>query len=243
MKLRFGKVVNSNDPIEVKNMEFFYNGDSEIGDNIENDIRNYLNNILHLIAFSEGEIEMSEELIQEGTLHELKERPAFYLPRMWAAYGDNHKGICFVFDKKKLILNANKQLKRNYNFIHKTIKYSDFVCDDDLILMVTTYGIEEEEIRKNGIYKSVQRYLEKNNSNYFIKDNDWKDEREYRFLCWNKINNKNYQEMEIEINDALIGVVLGINNKNKEIIKIARTEALNNILKLSFDNLIFIKAL
>jgi hypothetical protein len=243
MKLRFGKVVNSNDPVEIKHMNFFYGGESEIKDNIEEDIRNYLNNILHLIAFSGGEIEMDEELIQEGLLHELEKRPAFYLPRMWATYGDNHKGVCFVFEKEKLISIAERRLKKNYYFAHRVITYSDFVCRHDLIEMAPTYDIEEDYVRKNGIYNSVQRYLKNSISNYFIKDNDWRDENEYRFLCWNKIKNHSTQKLEIEIQDALIGVVLGINNNDTEIIKIAKRQEVNNILKLTYDGLLSLEAL
>ena len=243
MKLRFGKVVSSNDPVEIKHIDFFYHGESEIRDDIENDLINYLNSILHLIAFSEGEIEMNEELIQEGILHEYKERPAFYLPRMWAAYGDNHEGICFVFDKNKLIAIAEKRLKRNYNFAHNVITYSDFVCGNDLINMLSTYGVEEEYVRNNGIYSSIQKYLNDNISNYFLKDNDWENEDEYRFLCWNKINNHSIQKIEIEIKDALIGIVLGINNNDNELIKMARIEGINNILKLKYDKILSLEAL
>jgi len=241
MKLKFGKIINSNDPVEIKNINFFYKGLSEVTSEIKKDIRNYLYDILHLIAFCKGNIEMNEELIPEGALYELYKRPAFYLPRMWATYGDNHKGVCFVFDKKKLISTVKKQLEKYFHFKHDSIKYNDFVCRKDPDSIIFSNGIDEKEIRENGLYNSIQSFINNNYSSYFIKDCDWKDEKEYRFICWNKINHS-VKKIEIEIEEALIGIVLGINNNDNEIIKIARSKGLNNIMKIEYDDFLNLTA-
>ena len=51
----------------------------------------------------------------------MDERPSFYLPRMWAQYGENHKGVCFIFDKAKLIKKITKELNNHYFIKHGKI--------------------------------------------------------------------------------------------------------------------------
>jgi hypothetical protein len=254
MKLWFGKVIKSNDPIEIKKMMVSPSRESEITKEFikyhglyNNDMRDYLNDILYLASFSESNFEDDKiftEISDECNISDLKYRPAFYLPRMWATYGENHKGVCLVFDKKILISIVEKQLEKGYNFVHGSITYSDFIFENELKSMWQTYSLELDDVVKNG-YNSIQEYLINYNSNYFIKDIDWKDEKEYRFLCWNKLNNLNIKEnIKIDIRDALVGIVFGINSHVKELLKIATTEELKIfVYKIGYDEELILTSL
>jgi hypothetical protein len=71
------------------------------------------------------------------------------------------------------------------------------------------------------------------------KDIDWRDEREYRIVIWNKRENDNYDNKIVKINGALKAVILGLNNNDKEIINIAKTKKIR-VYKLEFDNRILL---
>jgi len=246
MKLRFGKIAESNDPVEIKELNVvpndFLKTNLELNEVLENDLKDYLNSIVHIIAFSQGHFDMDDLFMKmepEPThfcfLSELNGRPVFYLPRMWATYGEKHTGVCFMFDKNMLISIAEKRLKEDYFFKHKKIKYSDFISGNALTKMWQTHIFDVEGVSKLG-YKTVQKYLKKHNSNYFIKDVDWRDEREYRFLCWNKTIKKRDDVIELDIKSALVGIVLGLNCDEAEILKTENSRKIDHIFKLSFDS-------
>ena len=64
MKLRFGKVIKSNDPVEIKQLMIYQgyeeNDNPDMIEIIEYDLKDYLYNILNLISFSEGKINIEE---------------------------------------------------------------------------------------------------------------------------------------------------------------------------------------
>jgi hypothetical protein len=259
MTLRFGKVCDSNDPIEMKkfSVNLFYRDINEsIKEEIriENEMGNYLSEILQLLCFSEGtimnidgdrdddgeEINITDDIINDAKLEDFNLRPPYYLPRMWAQYSDKHNGVCLIFKKSKIIDQIEKQVESGYNLRHKEIEYKDFMKNDLLLDQAVTQAYTYVDLNL-GSKEFVQKYLSNNvDINYFYKDVDWRDEKEYRFLIWNKPENENYGNKLINIdNESLIGIVFGLNNRDKELMKLARTKGIKNILQLKIDGALF----
>jgi len=214
----------------------------QIQNHTEHAMQKYLNNILHLISFSDGETEIFDSPYLDIDYNQ--NRPSFFLPRMWATYGENHRGACFVFDKDKFIsITKNYVEERRYYFKHGIITYADFFKKLSWFDISTfdipkfRIALPENFVRRKTIEGSVQEFLANNTSQYFTKDLDWRDENEYRFLCWNNIDNYCLKEIEVEITDALIGIVLGINShNNKQIIEIAKKKEIDVISKIKIKH-------
>jgi hypothetical protein len=58
--------------------------------------------------------------------HQTKDhnKKGFMLSRMWAMYGDNHKGVCLCFNKKKLIKSLINSLPKDSKLHHADVNYS-----------------------------------------------------------------------------------------------------------------------
>ncbi|MDR2576228.1 MAG: DUF2971 domain-containing protein [Treponema sp.] len=259
MTLRFGKVCKSNDPFEAKN--FYVNlpyidiKKSIIEEKrIQNELFTYLNNILQFICFSEGkimnifgdieddgkEIDIDDDIIDNAKLTDFSSRPPYYFPRMWAQYSKNQEGVCFIFKKTQIIEQIKKQVENEYHIKHKKIVYKDLMKEDLLLHQAVTQSYSYYDIKFEP-KDFIQKYLNCDYKiNYFYKDVNWRDEKEYRFLIWNKIENDNYENKIINIdNISLIGIVFGLNNKDKELKNFAHAKKIKNIFQLMFDGALF----
>ena len=269
MVLRFGKICESNDPTEVVgvrtnltltttnplSLQIDDESESVIAA-IENYMKIYLNKILQVICFSKGSIKNIEgdveanikddfiDTLEMDSIGVFSKRPPYYLPRMWAQYGENHSGVCLVFNKKRLINQVIEQTRNAYNFIHRDVMYDDWL--DLLLLRGFALSYEYHEYNTMHIMQFIHENLEQY-SNYccFTKDIDWKNEREYRFLLLNTIENNNYKNKEININnETLIGVIFGLRNNGHQLKNILYESNIKNILKLKYeDNMIKLKQL
>jgi hypothetical protein len=259
MTLRLGKICNSNDLIEVKKFASFLpfndiDKSIEEGKRIEKKLSSYLNKILQVICFAEGEIkniccdidddgeevEIEDDDIHYAKLEDFSERPPYYLPRMWAQYSKNQKGVCFIFNKSKIIQQFEEQLCDDYYFKYKEIEYIDFMKNDVLLQQAVTqiYSYNGCNLKTKAF---IEQYLNSYaDRNYFYKDINWRDEMEYRFLVWNKASNNDYHNKLININnESLIGVVFGMNNRDDEILRLAEKNKVKNTLQLLMQGALF----
>lgn len=155
----------------------------------------------------------------------------FALPRMWAQYAENNKGVCFIFNYEKII----ESLNRIKPYIIKTgkVKYvKNFSCFsfesnqiDDIYDNITQHdgtliGIE--------MLKNSKQFID---YNYFAKSSDWISENEYRILAFND-SNKNLTINNIKT--VLEGIVVGENTDDTDI-DIIRLLCEKNKLKNNFD--------
>jgi hypothetical protein len=252
MSLRFGKVCNSNDPIE--SVDFFVDLNyRDLEESIKDGKRKkmkmdkYLKNILQFLCFSKGnimdingdmeedgeEVDIVNDIIHFADLKDFSSRPPYFFPRMWAQYSKNSKGVCLIFNKIKLIEQLEKQVENSYHLTHKKIIYKDMFKNDFMFKQAisSNYTDIHSKIESQNF---VQNYLFNNNiKNYFTKDINWHDENEYRFLIWNKFDNINYDNKVISINnESLIGIVFGFYNNDKKLIELARARKIKNVLQL-----------
>lgn len=101
--LKFSKITNMNDTLEAKPKMNLFGIDST--KNLH-DIFNCINEInkkyIQLLCFTtDTDIELQTE--SDKIRYNDYTGRGFTLPRMWAQYANNNDGVCFIFDKKKIL--------------------------------------------------------------------------------------------------------------------------------------------
>lgn len=201
--LRFSSITNMNDPLEYIDPSSKFNG-VEITDldRVAYEIelaQKKRRATLHTISLTQ---EIDWNTPEENVRYQNKRDNLFdkgwARTRMWAQYADKGKGVCLVFDKEKLLKCAESQ----YNGVIKTgsVNYTN-----DFYKIKNDFEIElTSEKRDFSNY-----YLQDDKINYlFTKNEDFRDEQEFRILL-NKENNTK-EPFEISLEDSLLGIIFGI---------------------------------
>ena len=213
-QLKFGLLKNTNDPRETKTFGFgAVNGNFEAGNEItdkENKnkmLSGLLKDKVKVICFS-TDYKIDNEYFD-----------GYNLPRMWAHYGDNHKGVCLEIDLD-ILIEENSAIFKNihsskvnytHNFMYPYVEYDQ----------LRQYGIEQYIAN----FKLLHRdYL------YFTKHIDWETERELRLLYFSNFMIDEY----VSIRKSLKTIILGIDFDKTELPKII--EQTKNI---SIEQIIF----
>jgi hypothetical protein len=125
-------------------------------------------------------------------------------PTLWAHYADNHKGMCLIFNKDKLLDATKKEfgtLKNHYLYSENIVKY------DSLENIISIFSIKFDDFLRLGSQKWLRGFYLKNYSELlFTKTLDWNAENEFRIVIKGK-RKKEY--LFLPINDSLCGIVLG----------------------------------
>jgi Protein of unknown function (DUF2971) len=119
-KLKFNLIVNSDDPNEYKDFNFYFDGDAQKFKKFStNDVGNSISNINNeankakMICFSTNQIDDRTREVIEG----------WKLPRMWHTYGDRHKGVCIEFNIDHLLVTDNPEFETSFTTYHRVVKY------------------------------------------------------------------------------------------------------------------------
>jgi len=124
-----------------------------------------------------------------------------HLSKMWAQYGDNHKGVCLEIDKEL--------------FIKDNLKIIDSSIFEDIIYIEPDYRRRSTQLNINLIQYETEGnldYLKKEfrnqyiNQLYFTKNDEWESESELRLLIFSET--KEYEFCSIT--NSLIGIHLGV---------------------------------
>ncbi len=217
MRLRFNSFKNTNDPRETK--EWNFNLSISEGEHeklpicvdflsYQKKFTDLIKKRIKLLCFSRDYNPQNGEWKNYGLFGR-----GFMKPRMWAQYGDNHKGLCLIIDKKMFEseLLAEEQIIGKYKSDY--IEYRDYFEPNDLY----AFKIDTKDIIKSNfkdvVNDRVKRYYK---TMFFRKNIDWETETEYRYLLKNNIKN-----VYIDIKNCLKGVVLGLDFvlKKKRVIK------------------------
>lgn len=119
----------------------------------------------------------------------------YNMPRMWTQYGNNHKGICIEFDKRKLIRKIQDSFKPVY-FDKVTYRNDSNLIDYD---NKKTYS---DEYIKELLIKHRKEL-------FFTKHRDWSGEREYRILYIGQ------NEYVVFLRNCIKAIYLGLRFNNK----------------------------
>lgn len=162
------KLIGMNDFTEVEKVLFF----EEISENNDK-LRNLITEKYNTI----GQISFSQDY---------KGNKGYAINSMWGLYANNGEGCCLVFDKNKIIAEAEKK-----GYFYSSVKYNKGNTDCSIPPEVKNEYDVEQHFRNN--WDSI----------FFNKTKDWKNEQEYRILDLSF--NKNTQDLSIK--DSLIGVI------------------------------------
>jgi hypothetical protein len=142
---------------------------------------------------------------------------------MWCHYGKAYKGVCFVFDRSKLLDSLKKYCESNdgIDFFYAKVNYTEL---QNRIDSAKYFPAENYDIDLH-----IKKHWEEI---FMTKSIDWEYEQEVRFL----INDKNPENKNVclPIKDILQGVVITENMKKENI---------HGIKEFCLNNSLFLKRL
>lgn len=209
-KFQFSPLSKTNDTSEQK-LRITYNFD--IGEELKKDAFEFekywskwtSNSKLLCFSLDRSKSSLSEE-IRFNNIFDMRGR-GFALPRMWAQYGSNNSGVCFIVRKKSFVNEVENVFPEA---IYKKVSYIDWL---------EGFKIEKELFtRLSKIIKSnpdsgyAAQFLIDNpeftDYTYFSKLKDWESECEFRILLPNSNEKILYLYLE-GVKKHLAGIVLG----------------------------------
>lgn len=209
-RLLLSTYAKTNDPKEYRNWHFDIgtNGGKDLGRYDPVEISDWLTVALkqttRMICFaldSDLTGDFIDDLFKRG----------FSRPRMWDQYGDRHQGVCLVFDKQKLGDLVRKYAPIGSVVVAHAVRYVDppvirtlggpqpFQVNVDVL----------DELGRDAYAKlHLSTYLE---PLFFEKMNDWRDEREFRWVVFGAPDG----ELFVPFEDALVAIMFGDSTSDK----------------------------
>lgn len=132
----------------------------------------------------------------------------YLFPRMWALYGDNHKGICLCFNRQKLEEIAKKQFGSD-NIFFKKVEYIGGDLNSfyksryhnmDNVPLIFSPTIDF-------LPDMVNHIIEHKDFFFFSKQSDWIEECEYRFIYTKRECTPLFEYLDF--GDSLEALILG----------------------------------
>lgn len=208
-KLKFSKLNLANDTMEAKpKINFSKQIDYITFSKVLAHFSYTNNNFLQLLCFTQDSSAKKAIKESERIMYSDYSGRGFARPRMWAQYANNNNGVCFVFDKSKLISLIKTNLKSG--LIHNgEVGYSDHFTPsnyemNDVIEHVNFLSDKSDLVQNINDVEFLKKYKNFVEYNYFSKLDDWIGEKEFRFLAY---GDKDYYIPNIF--DALVGIVIG----------------------------------
>lgn len=198
-ELFFGNFSRTNDPFEFDSKWPIAQINRFEKDNLSNGIPRLFHNTILLdqlfnqkvsfISFSMNTYNRNFEFQDYG----------YNKPRMWAQYGDNHQGMCFVFSKSEINNFING---RNwYNKIKSNPVDYNIIEKDFSVVFEELNSIEDNAKLESKFSSLVERYTK---HFFFQKHKDYEHESEYRIV---RIDEKNQDG--INLVGTLKAIILG----------------------------------
>lgn len=204
-QIKFSSLRNTNDPREYKNipLQGWYNKRpwNEL-DRLER-AESYLRDNWYLSCFC-----MDEDLYKHTTpTPDRIQFRGFTKPRMWAQYGDNHAGVCMVFDRSELCQTFEKNVGKKLR--HGSVKYAstppNYWSGEN-----SPYSINLQKLSKLFGIKYLRKHVQLYCDEFFFKKHpDWSTESEYRFVLEEAPN----RNVFVAFNEALCGIAFGEKTK------------------------------
>ncbi|MFT3866179.1 MAG: DUF2971 domain-containing protein [Solirubrobacterales bacterium] len=122
-------------------------------------------------------------------------------PRMWENYGENHSGVCLIFDRDRLIENLTRALQAMDlpTPYHQKVRYTETGGSELTLDLDELVGKVDSDL--------VARFIEAHHEEmFFRKALDWATEYEYRFLVTVP---EHHGALQIDYGDSLKAVVVG----------------------------------
>jgi hypothetical protein len=203
-KFRLSLLKDTNDPWEYKykllsmtgwslppQIEKLYSEAHTVADRIirmESRVMCFCSNISPTIILDSGETIQDTVVSSNG----------WNKSRMWAQYGENHRGICLVFSRR--IIEAEfADVKEE--IIAKNIQYTTRA-----IIPPHAYTLNGNKLAEDGVENYCYRHIKEHADDlFFIKHIDYRDESEYRVVVFDPKQQYEY----IDIRKSIKGVIAG----------------------------------
>lgn len=209
--LMFNSLRGTNDPKESKNWKFDFHIEGKLSPTHEesmqlwNDVSDEIKTKCKVLCFSKDSTGLGENKFNDIYLR------GFAKPRMWAQYGDSHKGICLIFNRKRIEDLLIQQFENKADIYGNDVNYINRPLKGDIFR--SPYTLHYSLIKKLGIYEYVKQHIHTHNAELiFEKSLDWRDENEYRFLM--HINS--LENQFLRFNNALKGIVFGADTSESD---------------------------
>jgi hypothetical protein len=212
MSIQMGVYKDLNDPREAKTWPFiFYSRDVETNDRFKTElfeeVSSYLTNTTLIFSCTKD-----DPSVIDGD-HDREIRSGYGHPRMWAQYGDKHKGVCLVLNHEAL-----------HRSMVSNLGNKGLYCGDVQYLETVTgpynnaYHIKYlDDILKAGIASVIEPHIDEFSKElFFTKHIDWRDEWEYRWV----FRSQDGEPKLIPIEDSIRAVIIGNDCPAKETINI-----------------------
>jgi len=126
--------------------------------------------------------------------------------RMWALYGDNHKGVCIELDRNKFIKENPDKIDP---LLLRVIKYEDY----NARAHKSHKEVDHAEVRRLGISKYVQEVFlpEHVDHLFFEKNREWDSENECRLIYFSESRDNEYCSIKKSMNRIILGVDFDLN--------------------------------
>ena len=208
--LRLSSFTKTNDPKETKPWEFsLSNGSVEQLSSYKlapftKKLNGALKSRTKILCFSQDYPNLSGYHISDISFR------GFARPRMWSHYAEDHKGVCLVFDRKKLDLNFNSLVYEEPLGIFGPVEYRDGSPMD-------SFSINVRKLEQRGFDEFCWDYIKGHHKIlFFQKMTDWATENEYRYLIFREDS----EDLLLPIDGALRGVIVGEDASQDSIDKI-----------------------
>ncbi len=203
-KFRLSSMNQTNDPQEYKNWNFSlsYTGE-EIDVKEKWEYAHYeLNNIIKKKSFI-GCFCTNRKNICEDQFNYKSDKINFYgykRSRMWAQYGDRHKGMCFVFSKTSVEEHLRKLFSTNVKCLNV-----QYFCNDSIYRASVING---NNLNDYPINEAIDKHLSQHYDQIFFSKNiDYRDESEYRIVIIDRDELTDYKVFDYD--ESLKGVIIG----------------------------------
>ncbi len=200
--LRVSSLQKTNDPFEYLEIPISYGGTVDIFSHKkeQEQIKQFALKSIQTISDSVKRLKIAcfcRNDIEEINNGSYFDGFGFSRPRMWAQYGESHKGCCLLFTKKKLIENISKKSLTHY---HREVRYYNSVDLNKMFPHGSYDGIRklgESEYLKSLKKQFINKYI-------FTKHSDFENENEYRIVLDTESDEPEY----ISINNCIFGIVI-----------------------------------
>lgn len=202
--LKFGPYTGTNDPKERKSwlFDFGTNQGRDLGGYHQDEQSGWLSTAFKsktlLACFTQDEKGLTGDHVRDVTLR------GFCKPRMWAQYGDKHRGVCLVFLRERLQQLIDEQFTSRYLTASGAVEYTDrsvvrFLDEQQFTINV---DVLEEEGRDSYFQRHLHTHFRRL---FFEKMTDWRGENEWRWVVFSAAA----EPLFLDIEKALAGVVFG----------------------------------
>ena len=184
-KIRFSPIARSNDPLENRKVILGAYHDENKGITTAKLQQEFSRIALHqtkILCFTD--VQNSKKLDY-----------CFNRPRMWAQYGDKHRGVALIFRKSEICKLVNAQFVNSYC---NSISYANFPGLSPFIHK-TDFRADSRSTMEDYVKSHVETL-------FFRKHPDWGAEFEFRSILINSTHT-NYEFLDF--GESLLGIVLG----------------------------------